>query len=500
MFTKLEEESKGQESERARVRERKKKQTEKMSKKTQSGLARDWGVYLKRNIQYKKAEHYLSRSLEVEPMQFKSLLESSKCKLKQSQANDALVDVEKCLTLEPNNIKAQHQHAKCLGGLNQIENAIATAYGIAFEHPTAADVHHTKDSLEMSLRSAFGRSTVPILRKYKFYLKHDGSDGGDGGETKQEAAKKSGPIEANRKKAIELMKHKLYFDSTFAEQIEFWTQLQQDKTLDDSLRKCIDEIIRNFNTHESMLYAREPFYAKRDRFDMGSLAKVRQRSFFYAQEETRREALWQLRNIKAMAMHSFSDALQLTERILSEFYAIKMRTVFPAKFEFLCHVCHFIGTEYLKIYRTIPADLMSMDVDSRLIALFNVHGKMLQGEDLCDKKMEYFSKRLENAIYDMEKAYLYHQQSEWCFRYRRPEESQRFARDAAKYAHACKSNIFTFLAHYNIIRVDAVKQNYHPIENELKTLLEAAQHLDAFTQVFVNTAIRSFEDIKSTKD
>ncbi|XP_055314884.1 uncharacterized protein LOC129575376 isoform X2 [Sitodiplosis mosellana] len=459
-----------------------------MSKKNRSGLARDWGVYLKRNIQYKKAEVYLNRSLEVDPVQFKTLLESSKCKLKQSQANDALMDVKKCLTLEPNNIKAQHQHAKCLGGLNQIENAIATAYGITFEYPTAADVHHTKDSLEMSLRSAFGRSTVPILRKYKLHLKRDGSQT----KTKELTIKKCGPIEAHREKAIELMKHKLYFDSTFAEQIEFWTQLQQDETLDDNLRKLIDEITRNFNTHESMLYAREPFYAKRDRFDKGSLSKVRHRTFFYAQEETRREALWQLRNIKALAVHSFADALRLTERVLSEFYAIKMRTVFPAKFEFLCHVCHFIGTEYLQIYRAIPADLMSLKVEDRLIALFNVWGKMLQGEDLCDKKVEYFTKRLQNAIYDMEKTYLFHQLSE--------EESQRFARDAVKHAMACKSNIWTFLAYFNIIRVDAMKQNYHPMKDDLDKLQEVAKQLDAFTQVFVNTAIRSFEDIKSAKN
>lgn len=462
----------------------------KMSKKNQSGLARDWGVYLKRNIQYKKADVYLNRSLQVEPMQFKSLLESSKCKLKQSQATDALVDVKKCLTLEPNNIKAQHQHAKCLGGLNQIENAIATAYGIAFEHPTNTDVHHTKDSLEMSLRSAFGRSTVPILRKYKLHLKR--------GQT--EVTKKCGPIEMHREKAIELMKHKLYFDSTFAEQIEFWTKLQQDETLDDNLRKLIDEINRNFKSHESLLYAREPFYAKRDRFDKGSLAKSRQRTFYYAQEETRREALWQLRNIKTMAVHSFSDALQLTERVLSEFYAVKMRTVFPAKFEFLCHVCHFIGTEYLQIYRCIPANLMSLKIDDRLTALFNVWGKMLQGEDLCDKKVEYFNKRLENAIYDMEKAYLYHQLSEVCFRYRRPEESQRFARDAVKYAKTCKSNIWSFLGYFNIIRVDAIKQNYHPMQKDLDKLIEIAKQLDDFTQVFVNTAIRSFEDIKNERN
>lgn len=462
-----------------------------MNKKFQSAVARDCGVYLKRNVQYKKADMYLNQSLKVDSMQFKTLLESSDCKLKQNQADNALKDVKKCLTIQPNNIKAQHHHAKCLGGLNQIENAIATAYGIAIEHPTNADVHHTKDSLEISLRRAFGRSTVPILRKYKLHLNR--------GQTNA-PTKNNGPIGAHRRKVFELMKHKLYFDSTFAEQIEFWTQLHQDETLDDNLRKLIDDITRNFNAHESMLYTREPFYAKRDRFDMGSLVKVRQRTFYYAQDETRREALWQLRNIKKMAVNSFAEALRLTERVLNEFYAIKIRTIFPAKFEFLCHVVSFIGTEYLQIYRSIPGDLMSLKVEDRLTALFNGWGKILQGEELCDKKVDYWMRRLENAIYDIEKAYIYHQLSEVCFRFRRPEESQRFARDLVKHAETCKSNIWTFLGIFNVIRVDAIKQNYHLMKSDLDKLLEVAKNLDTFTQVFVNTAIRSYEDIKNTKN
>lgn len=465
-----------------------------MSKKQiQSGLAHDWGVYLKRNVQYKKAAKYLDRSLQVEPMRMKTLLESSKCKLKQSYANEALDDVKKCLTVAPKNMNVQLQHAKCLAGLNQIENAIATAYGTALDHPTNADAHHTKDSLEMSLRYAFVRSTVPILRKYKLYLNSDQSE-------KSNNEKPYGPIEIHRQKAIELMKHKLYFDSSFAEQIEFWTQLQQDETFEEHLRELIDEIIRNFKHHENMLYTREPFYAKRHRFDMGSLAKARRHTFFYAQEETRREALWQLRNIKTVAEHNFNDALALTERVLSEFYAVKMRTIFPAKFEFLCHVCHFIGSEYVRIYQTIPSDLMSLQVEGRLIALFNVQGKMIHDDDLCDRKIDYFNKRIENAIYDMEKAYLNHQLSELCFRFRRPEESQRFARDAVKHANICNSNIWMFLGYFNIIRVDAIKQNYHPMKSDLDRLQDMSRNLDAFAQVFAKTAIRSFEDIRQVQN
>lgn len=456
----------------------------------QSGVARDIGVHLKRNAQYNKADNYLNRSLLKEPIQFRTLLESSECKLKQSKATEALNDVNKCLNIEPN-VKAKHQHAKCLGGLNQIENAISTAYGIYMEQPTNADVHHTKDSLEISLRGAFGRSTVPILHKYKRHLTNDA--------TEPLRREPTGPIEVHRQKAIDLMKHKLYFDSTFAEQIEFWSKLQEDETLDENVRNLIDEITRNFKVNENRLYVREPFYAKRDRFDKRSWALSRHRTFYYAQEETRREALWQLNNIKSAARHNFDSAVRLTERVLSEYYATKMRTVFSAKFEFLCHLCHFIGSEYIKIYRKIPSDLMSMDVERRLTALFNVHGNFLHGEDLCDKRVEHFNKRLANAIYDMEKAYLCHKLSEITFRFRRPEESQRYARDTVTYAKKCASNIWSFLGCYNIIRVDAIKQNFHSMSKNLCQLKTITEELDPFTQVFVNTADRSFEDIRNLR-
>lgn len=458
-----------------------------------SGVARDFGVHLKRTAHYKKAENYLNQSLEQKPKQFRTLLESSKCKLKQSKASEALSDANECLKLKPNNVSAKHQHAKCLDGLNQIENAISSAYGIYVKHPTNASVHHTKDSLEMSLRGAFGRWTVPILRKYKLHLKDDASE-----PMRKEP---NGPIEVHRQTSIELMKHKLYFDSTFAEQIAFWSNVQTDETLDADLRQLIDEIIRNFKVNENRLYVREPFYARRDRFDKRSWAMGKRRTFYYAQEETRREALWQLENIKATARRgNFNTALKLTERVLSEYYATKMRTVFPAKFEFLCHVCHFIGTEYLKIYRSIPSNLMSMDIEQRLIALFSVHGKFLQGEDRCDRQVEHYNERLENAIYDMEKAYLCHKLSEINFRFRRPEESQRFARDVVIHAKKCASNVWSFLGYYNIIRVDAIKRNLHPMQDNLDQLKAVAEHLDPFAQVFVNTADRSFDDIqKMTK-
>lgn len=456
---------------------------------------RDWGIYLKRNIQYRKATHYFDRSLETDPHQFRTLFESSKCKLKQSEAAEALNQAKLCVDrAASNNMKAKFQYAKCLAGLNEIENAFAMVHGIAAEHPTNTDVQHIKDSLEITLRRTItSTSAVPILRKYKLHLKYN--ENGDA--TNADAPLH--PVDLHRQRAIELMKHKLYFDATFAEQMEFWTKLQQDETFDANLREIIERITQNLKTHENMLYTREPFYAKRDRFDVGSLAKAQRRAFYFAQEETQREAVWQLKNIKHLVNSNFDAALALTERVLSEFYVIKTRAVFPAKFEFLCQLCKLIGTRYQQIYRTIPANLMSLRVEDRLVALFNVYGKMLQGEELCDKRMEYFNKRLCDADYDMEKTYLYHQLSEMCFRFRRPEESQRFARDTLTYANLCKSNIWTFLAYFNIIRVDAIKQNYHMMRSDLSEMQRIADNLDAFTQVFANTAIRSFDDIQAAK-
>lgn len=464
---------------------------EKWVKNGLRSFERDWGICLKRNMQYRRASEYLNRSLHTDPNNFQTLLESSKCKLRQGDAEQALGDVKKCVQLKSNSTTANCQYAKCLAGLNEIENALSIIHGVVVGHTTNAGAQHIKDSLEISLRCAFQPSAVPILRKYKFHLKCNQN-------VATNADTQRHPVFLHRQKAIELMKHKLYFDRTFAEQMEFWHALQQDETFDDNLREIIQRIIQNLNTHENILYTREPFYAKRNRFDAQSLAKARRRAFYFGQEETQREAMWQLNHIKHVANSNFNLALALTERVLSEFYTIKTRTVFPAKFEFLCELCEFIGIKFLRIYRTIPVNLMSLAVEDRLVALFNSYGQMLRGEKRCDQRIEHFNKRLIDTDYDMEKAYLYHQLSEWCFRFGRPEESQRFARDTVTYAKLCESNLWAFLGYFNIIRVDALKQDYHMMKDDLNEIHQIAENLDAFTQVFVNTAIRSFDDIQDT--
>lgn len=455
-----------------------------------SFVGREWGLYLKRNIQYPKASHYFQRALKVNPEHTRTLLESSRCKFNQCQTKNALDDVTKSMKIDPKNVKSKHQFAKCLYNLNEMESAFSVAHEIAAENPTNTDIRHTKDAIEMSLRKAFCPSAQPILRKYKMHLNDTWN------EKQNVNAILPTPVLEERQKAIELMKHKLYFDSKFAEQLDFWKCVQLDKTLDKELHEIIDRIIGNLNTHENMLYSREPIYAKRNRFDLKSLRKLRERQFYYAQEETRREALWQFKRIKELAVRDFSASLALVERVLSEFYAVKRRAIFPAKFEFISNIVHFVGLRYVKINQKIVCDLMSLKTRDRLIALFNVWGPMLQEEDLCDKKVSQSLKRLSYADYDVEKAYIYHQLSEICFRFRRPEESQRYARDALAYANKCNSNIWRFLGYYNIVRVDAMKHNYLPIKDDLGEMQRIADNLDTFTQVFVNTAIRSYEDIR----
>lgn len=455
-------------------------------------IGREWGKYLKRNIQYEKADQYFKKALRKDPKQTQALLESSRCKLQQCKTEDALDDVKRCLDLDAKDVKSRHQHAKCLFNSNEFETAFSVAHSIATDVPTNMDVRHTKDALEMSLRKAFCPSAVPVLRKYKLHLHRESNE-------MDEKKPPPSPILDERQKAIELMKHRLYFDTTFAEQLDFWQKVKKDKTLDSDTHEIIDRMIKNLYTHENMLYTREPFYAKRDKFDRGSLIKAKRSAFYYAQEETRREAVWQLRNIKKLAATDFAASLELVERVLSEFYAIKRRTIFPAKYEFMCQIIYFVGSQYLKIYRQVICELMSLPIKDRLMALFNVWGPMLHGEDLCDKKSKYFLKRLDHAVYDIEMVYIYHQLSEWCFRFRRPEESQRYARDAITYAIKCNSNIWKFLGYYNVVRVDAMKQNYHPMKENLNEMHRVAEELDSFAQVFVNVAIRSLEDIKSKK-
>lgn len=467
----------------------------KLQKSTKHGwdsIGRDWGLHLKRTIQYPKASRYFQRALEVNPKNTRTLLESSRCKLDQCRTENALDDITKSMKIDPKNVKSKHQYAKCLYNLNETEDAFSVAHEISAERPTNMDVRHTKDAIEMSLRKAFCPSALPILLKYKMHLQQ---------KSNKTNAEKTPPlpiVEA-RENAIELMKHKLYFDSTYAEQLDFWKRVQLDETLDEDIHQTIERIISNLNTHENMLYIREPFYARRDRFDLNSLSKSRKTAACLKRMDIHREALNQLEKIQELAKSDFFKSLALVERFLSDFYAITNRADFPAKFQFICKIVHFVGSEYLKTYRRFPCNFMNSNFNERLEILFDVWGEMLQNEDECDEQIKYFMKRFNNAEYAIEKFYILHRMSEISFQYGRPEESKRYAHDLATLADQCNSNIWKFLGLFNIIRVDTVKRSYHEMMNNLQKLQNVASNLDSFCQIFVSVAIRSFQDIQKIK-
>lgn len=473
----------------------KKKKHQKFKRTHPTDLDRDWGVYLRQNIQYTKASRFFDRSIQGDPKKFQTCFESAKCKLKQNYAKEALSDINTCLSLKPTDFKAKHLQAECLAQLNQIESAFSEAHHLTSQRPTDASVQHTKNALEISLQKTLSDSGAKILRRFKWKLKRHNIESNEMPPRSQMTA----PLRAHREQAIELLKLRAYFDTSFAEQVAFWADLKGDKTLDTNIHAIIDRIIANLYSNQEILYTREPFYAKRDRFDRSSLMKARRYAFYSAQEETRRQAMWQLKSIQNMAKTNLPRALKQTEHILSQFYAVKRRIVFPEKLQFITEICYFVAMQYKKVYQFVPPKLMSLEVDKRLIALFDVYGQMLNGEAKCDDTIKHYRDRVDNAEFDIEKTYIYHRLSELCIRYQRPEESQRFARDAFALADKCNSNVWRYLAHYNIIRVDALKQSYHNMENDLQEFLSIANQLDKYAMVFAKTAVRSFEDLQAAQ-
>lgn len=153
---------------------------------------------------------------------------------------------------------------------------------------------------------------------------------------------------------------------------------------------------------------REPIYSRRGRFDLNSLSKSRKTATSLQQMDTHQEALHQLEQIQELAKIDFFTSLALVERLLSDFYAIINRADFPSKFLSICKIVHLVGFEYLKTYKKISCDLLMWDSSERLVRMFNLWGDMLENEDECDEKVEYFMKRFNNSEYAIEKLYILH--------------------------------------------------------------------------------------------
>lgn len=113
-----------------------------------------------------------------------------------------------------------------------------------------------------------------------------------------------------------------------------------------------------------------------------------------------------------------------------------------------------------------------------------------------DNRVDYFNQRLSFTEYPIEKAYIYQQLSELYLKASRLEESQQCARDILAQAQKCKSNLWKFIGYYMIIKCDAVKKNYTRIKRNLRELSRLASQLSKYADVFVQTAIRTCEDIE----
>lgn len=522
----------------------------------QAPVFRDWGIHFKHQDELQKAIDSFDRSLETNPEMYKSMLERSICKLQMNRPGEALASVTKCMASFPNRIEAKHVYANSVYELNRIEDALVRAYGTLHEHPNDQLGDVFINTVMYNVRQAAGQDAGPLLRHLKYNLKKqpaliqsDVVDGleGKGGPTFNEDPEKDcdvisitgeshekvAPLDRMRKQTIKTKLHEIYYDMMVREQIVFWENLKKHKAVSLSqtphsskiLTDVIDRCLKRMHEHERMLYSREPLYVKRAA-ERGHPKNARLVTLYYMQQDTRREALSQLKTVKRLMKINIVEAIAYVEKIMVTFYAVKSTTVFPRKYEFMCEVFNNIGMYYLYKYQAVPPKLMDNDIEARLNVLLQTPtlrkttapvatrdsldkfgdrsvfvdpDYVDQTEIIFSKRADYFVKRISYSNYAIEKAYLNYQLSEHYMNCGRLEESQQFAREVVVQASQCQSNVWKFIGYLNIVRADALKRNFTRVTRNLKEMTKVAAKLSKYVEVFVRTAVRSNEDIEAKR-
>lgn len=511
----------------------------------QASIQRDCGLHYKRTQMHDKAVENFEKSLALKS-DFRPVYELSDCKLKDCQPDAALESAKQCHELKPDNVAGHRQVVNCYHELNRLEETLKAAHISYLENPRVGKIK--KDIVDLNLRSLAGAAAQPVLQKHMKYTKNKqheqkvdspndfSEENGDVLQlSEEEKVIDDPPMLRHRKKCIEDMKHDIYFDETFSEQMKFWKKMQNDETLilnqtpktSVEIKEIVDRIVKKLETHEQMLYVRDPFYVKEFDVEKKHLSKSRKIEFQREQRATLRTARWQFEQVKQLAKASLSRMLDFVESMLVDFYAVKAERTFPQKAEYFNKILDFVGMEYLRRVYTIHPKLLSYDIDERLAILFKTSldkateqtsktdaqrfgetiDKMQKNklfvDTAADKKSEFsrkfthFSKRLVHSTDPVETAYLHYQLSEMYWRFEQYDDSQQSARNALESINHCDNDIWKFLCYFNIIRVYALKKNYSHVTENLAELTQVTSNLSEFCQVFAATATRAIDEINA---
>lgn len=512
-----------------------------------AAACRDCGLYYKRKGRVVAAANQFEQSLEDNPVGQQALLERSRCQLDLGRINEAIAAAENCLSIYPDDMVAQLQLNECLYEKNVFEESYSGYANTRHQFPKRKEVNAGPQLVKMTIDSSVGPQVGPCLLNMRGdidrYTKYKLSQVTDN-RPRWKVLKERGEcdvisIAEERKRyipKIEMMRnyrkrsnmHSIYMGMSTAKDIQFMHKLKDDKRLflaqtpvsNKTLNDAILEGIAVVDIYETMLWCRKPQYAKRYVKNPDAVKKVTEDALFRIQFQTRRDVFKQLVKIKELAKHDRDGLRNYVEDVISNYYSIKTKRVFPRKFEFISEIFNIVGLSYLDERTIVPNDLMQYPLESRLSILLQIPQEKKAEEEVgssgCNSfgqksayvdpdkpdyayfaykhRVDEFEERLKRSRYPIECCYLAHELAELHMVQRKMDEPKQLAIKLIDQATASENIAWLFLGHLTAARADLAGGHLAGCGAKLNRLADMIIDVNEFVGHYVRTALLMHEN------
>lgn len=504
-----------------------------------AAIHRDRGFFYKRKNLLKHALDDFTESLEHNPAGFPSLIERSKCKLDMGDVDDALDSIGACLEQYPDKLEAQQHRNNCIYEQNHFEKSLSKYSNTRNQFPTRRFVRDGPELVHMTIDGAVGTCVGDCLlnmrgdiEKYARYMREQQVDNRplwkvlrEKGEcdvvsvlTKPQPYVPKMQQLRNRRKQSNM--ESLYVGSQTAGHIEFLKSLLTDGRLflrqtqgsNALMKDTIEDGLLHIKRWENMLRCRKPIYAKRYTTNPDRVRRNTEDALNRIQERTRREVFQQLVQILHLAKNEPKRMLAVVEDVISNYYSIKTKRVFPRKFQFLNEIFNIVGISYLEHSIAIPSNLMMMGSDERLSVILQLPlEKKAEGQSASGifgdrstfvdpglpdyayfaykNKVDELEKRLQRSSYPIERCYLCHELALLHMNQHKLDEPKILAVKLVDHAQACGNMVWLFLGHLTGARADMASGQLVGAGGRLTKMKELLPYFDEFVSHFVKTAL-----------
>lgn len=506
---------------------------------------RDWGLFYKRKQLLRTATEHFTESLEHKPDGFQSLYERSVCRLELGDVDEALENVEQCLQHYPDRLIAQQHRNNCEYEQNRFESSLAKYANTEHQFPAGRGVRDGPELVTLTIAGAVRRDVIGAcllnmrgaIDKYQTWKNSQIADTrplwkvlrAKGECDVVSVLVKPKPyvpmMQRMRTKRKQSNMDALYVGLQTADDFAFLAHLQTDKRLflkhssasNAVMRDTITDGLRRVKAWENMLWCRKPIYAKRS---VKNPEKVRQQTedaLNRIQYQTRRDVFKQLVEIRRLAKCDRDGLRTCVEDVISNYYSIKTKRVFPRKFEFLNEIFNIVAISYLEQGVVVANNLMLLPPPERLSVLLQLpqdkkgDEKSAVGEfgdkntfvdpDQPDvayfaykRKVDEFEKRLQRCAYPIERCYLCHELALLHMNQRKLDEPKLLAIKLVDQAQACGNMVWLFMGHLTGARADLAGGQLVGTGLRLEKLKELLPIFDEFVAHFVKTALLLHEN------